>query len=431
MPIEPLGERPLSFRTLSIDTIADRGGLIYNPVMTQKPKARINPSSVERDPRIFSWFLTFILVVMYVLAITRNATLLDPKRFILFTLLMGIHIYLHWQIYTLVVHRTTTLLYLAVQGVLAFSICWMAGLEIIVMALFLGLLGESVGLLGLTLSGLFAGVYFTGLGFVSILQIMTVPSAFYGLVSLIPVLIFTVAYVILYQRQAEAREQAQTLAAELESANRQLSAYAAQVEDLTISNERQRMARELHDTLSQGLAGIILQLEAIEAHLASNRPEKAASILTSTKVQARNTLASARNAIDNLRASSAVNLEAALRLEISRFTNTTKIPCSLSANLPPVIGESIVDALSRTAAEALTNITRHARANKVSITAVAEDNHFKLVVEDDGQGFIPNDIPSGHYGLLGIQERVHLLNGQLEVQSQPGEGTRVIVNIPQ
>jgi NarL family two-component system sensor histidine kinase YdfH len=99
----------------------------------------------------------------------------------------------------------------------------------------------------------------------------------------------------------DAREQVQEIAAELEKANQQLSQYAAQVEDLTISNERQRMARELHDTLSQGLTGIILQLEAIEAHLSNERIDKAKAIVSNAKLQARAALADARNAIDDLR----------------------------------------------------------------------------------------------------------------------------------
>ena len=79
------------------------------------------------------------------------------------------------------------------------------------------------------------------------------------------------------------------LLAELETANRQLTEYAARVEDLTIAAERQRMARELHDTLSQGLAGLILQLEAADAHLAANRPERARGILEQSMEKARGT----------------------------------------------------------------------------------------------------------------------------------------------
>src|SRR5512141_2059623 len=98
---------------------------------------------------------------------------------------------------------------------------------------------------------------------------------------------------------------------------KQLTEYAAQVEDLTIANERQRIARELHDTLSQGLAGLILQLEAADAHLSNKNSEQAQTIVTNAMAQARVTLADARHAIDDLRQSSRDDLDSALRLEIS------------------------------------------------------------------------------------------------------------------
>ena len=126
-------------------------------------------------------------------------------------------------------------------------------------------------------------------------------------------IIFVVIYVTLYVRQMEAREKAQALAVELETANRQLTDYAARVEDLTIANERQRMARELHDTLSQGLAGLILQLEAAQAHLGQDHPAKAREIITDAMGQARRTLSEARRAIDDLRQSPQDDLDSALR----------------------------------------------------------------------------------------------------------------------
>ena len=105
-----------------------------------------------------------------------------------------------------------------------------------------------------------------------------------------PIVLFVVIYVTMYMRQIEARAQAQALAVELEKANQQLSEYADRVEDLTIANERQRIARELHDTLSQGLAGLILQLEAADANLSANHPEKARAIVQQTMDHARATL---------------------------------------------------------------------------------------------------------------------------------------------
>jgi NarL family two-component system sensor histidine kinase YdfH len=250
------------------------------------------------------------------------------------------------------------------------------------------------------------------------------------LIGIIPVIIFVVTYVTLYRRQTDAREQAQALAKELEKVNQQLSAYAAQVEDLTIANERQRMARELHDTLSQGLTGIILQLEAIEAHLTNNRVEKAISIVSNAMQQARSTLADARNAIDDLRGAQPENLESALRLEVSRFQNATDIVCDLELKEIPVLKEHIMETVVRNVAEGLTNIGRHAQAQKVTVSVSKEADVLFVTVQDDGQGFDPFGIPSGHYGLLGIRERIRLLGGKLDIWSKSGEGTRLEMRIP-
>lgn len=149
------------------------------------------------------------------------------------------------------------------------------------------------------------------------------------LLNTIPIVVFVILFISLYMRQNEAREQAQSLATELESANRQLTEYASQVEELTLAAERQRLARELHDTLSQGLTGLVLQLEAVKAHLESGRGERAVAIIEQSLARARSTLADSRSAIDDLRAVPA-GLPEAMRAKAERFTQATGIPCELS-----------------------------------------------------------------------------------------------------
>jgi NarL family two-component system sensor histidine kinase YdfH len=280
---------------------------------------------------------------------------------------------------------------------------------------------------------LLAGVFYLVLLVVSLMQFSGWASSIKVLWTIIPMTIFVVIYVALYMRQHEAREQAQILAAKLETANRQLSEYAAQVEDLTIANERQRMARELHDTLSQGLAGIILQLEAIEAHLGSNRPEKAKTIVGNTMLQARATLSDARAAIDDLRNSSADDLDSALRLEISRFTSATGIPCDYRADPIKSLPDTVRETLIRAVSEGLTNIARHAQAQRAGIEVRVVDQKRKnlsITIQDDGQGFDASEIPSGHYGLLGIRERVRLAKGSFDIHSEAGVGTTLKIKIP-
>jgi NarL family two-component system sensor histidine kinase YdfH len=301
-----------------------------------------------------------------------------------------------------------------------------------VFALFMGLLGEAVGLSGLNRRALLASVYFLMLGAVALAQTSELVSLGWTLLGVIPMILFVVVYVTLYVRQAEAREQAQTLLTELEAANRQLSEYATQVEDLTIAAERQRMARELHDTLSQGLAGLILQLEAADAHLTKERPERAQKIVADAMEQARATLADARRAIGDLRSSTDDfdGLEQALEAEVKRFENATGLPCELEIRLNGEPPNSIVQTGLRIVSEALTNVARHAQASHAWVQVDETESQLCLEIRDDGSGFDPEAIEAGHYGLLGMRERARLAGGTLDVVSEKGNGAAIKVCLP-
>jgi NarL family two-component system sensor histidine kinase YdfH len=313
---------------------------------------------------------------------------------------------------------------------LAFVITHLSRNTGMVFALYMALIGESIGFLGISRWGALATLYYLALSLTNFAIFTNLENAAYWLLTIVPTVIFIGMYVTMYLRQAEAREQAQALAMELEAANRQLTEYAARVEDLTIAGERQRMARELHDTLSQGLAGLILQLEAADAHLSHSRSDKAHAIVADAMVQARSTLADARSAIDDLRHSSRDDLDSALRQEIARFTNATGLEVHFDSDPLPPLPDQIEGTVVRALAEALTNIARHARAQSVEVLVQAKDEKLSVKVQDDGQGFDPSAIPSGHYGLLGIQERVRLANGRLEIRSEAGKGTCLTIEIP-
>jgi len=146
-----------------------------------------------------------------------------------------------------------------------------------------------------------------------------------------PTIFLATIYILMWVRQTQARQRAQALLRELETAHRQLADYAAQVEDLTLAAERQRMARELHDTLAQDLAGLILQLEATDSHLVGGRLERAQAIVQQAMARARAALAGARRAIDDLRAgpSAPDALVEAIQAEARRFSGATGIDCAL------------------------------------------------------------------------------------------------------
>ena len=248
---------------------------------------------------------------------------------------LRLHIIVHWNVSRIIQKRSRIVWYILGQSALAFVIVSLSGNIGMLFALYMALIGETIGFLGINRWGVLSVILYLTCSFINLILFKVEERASFWLLVSMPTVIFVGMYVILYTRQAEAREKAQALAAELEKANHQLSEYAAQVEDLTITNERQRMARELHDTLSQGLAGLILQLEAADAHLTNNRKDKAQAIIGNAMEQARATLTDARHAIDDLRQSSAEDLDAALRLEIDRFTNATGIPILFHSDQTP------------------------------------------------------------------------------------------------
>ena len=385
---------------------------------------------VEQDYRIFFVFMTIIMTGMYILTLVDTPNLRTSWMVLPYTLIFVIHIVAHWNVNRIIQTRNRILWYIVIQSALAFIIVNISGNIGMVFALYMALIGETIGILRSSRWSILAILYYLGLSVINVILLTNVSNVITWLSAAVPIAIFVTLYVALYNRQAEAREQAQSLAVELKSANRQLTEYAARLEDLTIANERQRMARELHDTLSQGLAGLILQLEAADAHLTNNRNDKAHAIVGNAMVQARSTLADARRAIDDLRQSSLDDLDSALRLEISRFTDATGILCDFHSDQTPPLPDPIKETVLRAVTEALTNIANHARARNVAVNVHGKDNSLLVTIQDDGIGFDASAIPSGHYGLLGVRERVRLVNGSFEIQSNNGKGTTIRIDIP-
>jgi len=392
-------------------------------------------SKIERDPRFFAWLLTLVFGIVYYWTLVENPAIRLPLQLIVFTVLLIIHLILHWLVGLILIEKPRVIFwYIILQGVLVFTISWMGHQLPLIFALYMAMLGEAVGMLRVNRWSLLAFIFYLLLAFINIHQLGDPASVGRELLGLVPLILFSLIFVILYQRQAVARQQTQLLAGELETANRQLAEYSARVEELTLATERQRMARELHDTLSQGVAGLVLQLEAIKAHLEAGREGRAVGIIDQSLARARSTLAESRAAIDDLRAIP-VSLIEAIQTSTDRFTQATGIHCTLSLTpedtIPP---PNTCEHLLRVLNEALTNITRHAQASQVWVKLEAKNNHLELEIWDDGQGFDPEIVTGeGHYGLVGMQERARLLGGTLEIESGTGRGSRVrlVVPIPQ
>lgn len=199
--------------------------------------------------------------------------------------------------------------------------------------------------------------------------------------------------------------------------------------------ERNRLAREIHDTLAQGLAGIALQLETAEALLESGMkdPERIRQAVRQALSLSRTNLDEARRSVLDLRAAplegrTLVTALAELADQVAEESNLRLSFKVSGASRPlPVRVEA---GLYRLAQEALSNVVQHANTNQAWLELAVYHDQIKLVVADEGQGFDPRQIPADRYGLVGMNERARLLGGRLHLESSPGEGTRVEVIIP-
>ncbi|HZS78492.1 MAG TPA: GAF domain-containing sensor histidine kinase [Ktedonobacteraceae bacterium] len=211
---------------------------------------------------------------------------------------------------------------------------------------------------------------------------------------------------------------------------------------LATIEERNRLAREIHDTVAQGLAAISLQLEIADA-LATTRPERAQEAIRRAMVLARQNLEETRRSMIDLRAASLQNRTlpealAALASETKADGVEIVYSCEPEGNFP-ILPPRIETSLYRIAQEALSNALRHAQAHSIALTLEADDGDICLVVQDDGQGFNPDEVTQaqhapgsqgGHFGLTGMNERVRLLGGVLCISSEPGKGTCITACVP-
>jgi two-component system NarL family sensor kinase len=213
---------------------------------------------------------------------------------------------------------------------------------------------------------------------------------------------------------------------------------ADQATRMALVEERNRLAREVHDTLAQELTGIALQLEAADA-LIESAPDRARARIRQALERTRESLEEARRSVLDLRAGplERQTLPAALDVLGQRFTLETGIPVAADLTIAgPRLPARIEEALYRIAQEALVNVRRHAQARSVQLALGLEDHVVRLTIADDGRGFdveqqsLSSKTSSHGFGLIGMQERARLLNGSMQICSCRGAGTQVEVAIP-
>jgi len=217
---------------------------------------------------------------------------------------------------------------------------------------------------------------------------------------------------------------------------------------LATIEERNRLARDIHDTLAQGLAAITLQLETADA-LSATRPERAQEAIRRALTLARRNLEEARRSVIDMRAAPlqghTLREALAFLVQQAREETTARISfrCSPAKHFP-ALADRLETGIYRVAQEALANASKHAQAQHIQLKLVAARKKLCLYVQDDGRGFDPDQVigqektrgsaqeqgQAAHFGLMGMSERIKLLGGTLCISSEPGAGTCIAACVP-
>ena len=213
----------------------------------------------------------------------------------------------------------------------------------------------------------------------------------------------------------------------LRSTNAKLTQYTHVLEDLTVSRERNRMARELHDTLAHSLTALSVQLETVKAYWTID-PEKAQQLLDRSLEITREGTEETRRALKSLRASPLEDLGFGLAVKQLVFSAADRTGLKTVVRIPDevnLLSKEEQQVVYRIAQEAIENVIKHANASQIEISMDEDENIFKLSIRDDGIGCEEEKKADG-FGILGMRERANLIGGELEIQSPKGEGCTVV-----
>jgi len=218
----------------------------------------------------------------------------------------------------------------------------------------------------------------------------------------------------------------------LAEANLKLTTYAATAERLAVSQERIRLAQELHDTLAHSLSAVTVQLEAAEA-IWDMDAAKARTMVDGALGNTRSGLTEARRALQALRAGPLE--EVGLRVAVGNLARSMAARSNLELELTlpdelPRLTQAEEHCLYRVAQEALSNVARHARATQVRVALQLTRGHLTLTIADDGRGFDVATVNGGHYGLKGLRERAELVGASLDIVSAQPHGTTLTLSAP-
>ena len=222
----------------------------------------------------------------------------------------------------------------------------------------------------------------------------------------------------------------------LNQANRQLTSYTNTLEQLAISRERNRLAREFHDTLAHTLSAVAVQLEAVSA-LWDSDASKSRAMLVRSLAETRQGLTETRRAIQSLRATPLEDLGLNLAIRNLARSMTERYNIAFDVNIPddlPELRPEKEHALYRIVEEALRNTVQHAHADNVLISMEKKDSRIAMIIKDNGQGFNSinhesDNSSDNHFGLRGMREYAESIQAELKIDSQSSQGTTITVSL--
>jgi signal transduction histidine kinase len=294
--------------------------------------------------------------------------------------------------------------------------------------LILPLAAQTLALFSWTMTLLISGVLLFGVWYIY-LRGQSLAATLMDLLSIGSSLIFTLIFTYIAVKESINRVKIEELAVNLRQANHRLAEYAAQVEELATTKERNRLAREIHDNLGHYLTVINVQIEVAKTVM-TNQPEQAQEALEKAQKMTQDGLTAVRQSVGALRESPLAQktlVEAIAGLVEDSITSGIASQLIVAGEERP-LDSKISLTLYRVAQEGLTNIRKHAQAKNAQLTLTYASNDVALVVQDDGVG--AENVKHGGFGLIGTAERVHLLGGKMEIDTAPQAGLTLTVQIP-
>ncbi len=218
---------------------------------------------------------------------------------------------------------------------------------------------------------------------------------------------------------------------ELCLANRRLREYALLIENQATLEERNRIAREIHDSVGHSLTAQSIQLENVAMLLDDQDVEQANQHLQKARQLGKEALQNVRQSVATLRNHplKGQSLTVVLTKLIQEYEKTTGVQINSEINLTSPLSTEISTAIYRVIQEALTNISKHSHADKISLFLKERSTGILVVIKDNGQGFHPQENTTG-FGIQGMRERIEVLGGHLDLTSQPGKGCKIQFIVP-